>query len=215
MVALPPVWSRSPGRPRLVACCDRDFPDIWFGLCIARCNAERMLMTARFSRREALLRTAATAAGALIPAIAAPRHAMARGNEIDAALQRSVEAGDVPGMVAMAVTAQSVIYQGAFGARGIGAAPKMSADTVFRIASMIKILTSVAAMQLVEQGKLALDEPAERIDPTLASPQVLMGFDDKGAPQLRPARKPITLRNLLSHTSGLSYLLWDPSVVRY
>jgi CubicO group peptidase (beta-lactamase class C family) len=174
-----------------------------------------MLMTARFSRREALLRTAATAAGALIPAIAAPRHAMARGNEIDAALQRSVEMADVPGMVAMAATAQSVIYQGAFGARGIGAASTMSADTVFRIASMVKLLTSVAAMQLVEQGKLALDEPAERIDPTLASPQVLMGFDDKGTPQLRPARKSMTLRNLLSHTSGLSYPLWDSSAGRY
>jgi methyl acetate hydrolase len=91
----------------------------------------------------------------------------------------------------------------------------MSTDTVFRIASMAKLLTSVAALQLVERGKLKLDEPAGNIDPTLGSVQVLVGFNAKGVPQLRPAQKPITLRNLLTHTSGFSYLLWDPHVVRY
>jgi CubicO group peptidase (beta-lactamase class C family) len=80
---------------------------------------------------------------------------------------------------------------------------------------MVKLLTSVAAMQLVENGKLRLDEPAANIDPALGSLQVLAGFDARGAPQLRPAQKPITLRNLLSHTSGLSYQLWDADVVRY
>jgi CubicO group peptidase (beta-lactamase class C family) len=91
----------------------------------------------------------------------------------------------------------------------------MSADTVFRIASMVKLLTSVAAMQLVESGQLKLDEPAATIDPTLGSVQVLAGFDAQGVPQLRPVKKPITLRNLLSHTSGFSYQLWDANVVRY
>jgi methyl acetate hydrolase len=178
-------------------------------------------MTAQFSRREALLRTAAMAAASAIPAgvplpgAAAALRAVSRNSEIDAVLKKSVEAADVPGVVAMAATAQSVIYQGAFGVRGTGAAAKMSDNTVFRIASMIKLLTSVAAMQLVEGGKLGLDDPAERIDPTLASQQVLLGFDEMGAPQLRPARNPITLRNLLSHTSGLSYQLWDADVVRY
>jgi methyl acetate hydrolase len=70
-------------------------------------------------------------------------------------------------------------------------------------------------MQLVERGKLKLDEPAGAIDPTLASPQVLSGFDAKGVPQLRPAQKPLTLRNLLTHTSGFSYPLWDTNVLRY
>ena len=177
-------------------------------------------MAARFSRRDALLRTAAIAAAGVMPGppsagVAAPLRATFRTNDIDAFLQKSVETAEVPGVVAMAATAQSVIYQGAFGLRASGAAPKMSVDTVFRIASMVKLLTSVAAMQLVEQGKLGLDEPAERIDPTLASPQVLTGFDDKGVPQLRPARTPITLRNLLSHTSGFSYPLWDANAGRY
>jgi CubicO group peptidase (beta-lactamase class C family) len=70
-------------------------------------------------------------------------------------------------------------------------------------------------MQLVERGKLRLDEPAEKIDPDLASPPVLTGFDDKGAPQLRTARTPLTLHNLLTHTSGYTYPLWDADVVRY
>jgi len=91
----------------------------------------------------------------------------------------------------------------------------MSTDTVFRVASMVKLLTSVAALQLVERGKLKLDEPAGNIDPTLGSAEVLAGFDAKGVPQLRPAQKPITLRHLLTHTSGFSYLLWDPTVVHY
>jgi methyl acetate hydrolase len=62
----------------------------------------------------------------------------------------------------------------------------MSRDTVFRIASMIKLITSVAAMQLVEQGKLKLNEPVPDLDPAVGAPQVLTGFDAAGAPQLRP-----------------------------
>jgi CubicO group peptidase (beta-lactamase class C family) len=130
-------------------------------------------------------------------------------------LQAKVSTREIPGVVAMAANEQSVVYEGAFGLRDIAAASRMSTDTVFRIASMAKLLTSVAALQLVERGKLKLDEPAGNIDPTLGSVQVLVGFNAKGVPQLRPAQKPITLRNLLTHTSGFSYLLWDPHVVRY
>jgi methyl acetate hydrolase len=130
-------------------------------------------------------------------------------------LQARVDAAEVPGVVAMASTEHSIIYQGAFGARAMSAAARMSADTVFSIASMTKLLTSVAALQLVERGRLKLDEPAARVDPALGSPLVLDGFDAQGAPQLRPARKPITLRNLLTHTSGFSYQLWDTNVIRY
>src|SRR6202035_751968 len=175
-------------------------------------------MTPKLSRREALLRTAAIAAampGARFArADIAPR-TLSRSGEIDAILQAAVDAAEVPGVVAMVASERSVIYHGAFGVRGSDAAAKMSADTVFRIASMVKLLTSVAAMQLVERGKLKLDEPAANIDPSLGSPQVLTGFDAKGVPQLRAARRPITLRDLLSHTSGFSYRLWDANVVRY
>jgi methyl acetate hydrolase len=165
-----------------------------------------------FSRRDALLQMAVMACARY--ANAAPPGAVS-GREIDAALQARVDAGEVPGIVAMAATANAVIYQGSFGARDIAQPAKMSADTIFRVASMVKLLTSVAALQLVERGKLGLDEPAEKIDPTLASPQVLSGFDFNGTPQLRPARGTVTLRNLLTHTSGLSYPLWDPNAKRY
>jgi methyl acetate hydrolase len=166
------------------------------------------------NRREALLQTLAIATAGVMPrmAIAAAR---SHRSGIDDILRARVDAGDAPGVVAMAATEKSIIYEGAFGCRCLGATAKMSDDTVFRIASMVKLLTSVAAMQLVESGKLTLDEPAEKVDPTLASPLVLTGFDTRGVPQLRPARKPITLRNLLTHTSGFSYPLWDDNVMRY
>jgi CubicO group peptidase (beta-lactamase class C family) len=167
------------------------------------------------NRRDALLRTAGLAAGLLS---AAPMRSFGKpfhGGEIDAALKAKVAAREIPGVVAMAANEAALVYQGAFGVRSMAAATAMSTDTIFRIASMVKLLTSVAALQLVERGKLNLDEPAADIDPTLAAPQLLVGFDAKGIPQLRPARNPITLRNLLSHTSGFSYPLWDPNVVRY
>src|SRR4051794_9383039 len=176
-------------------------------------------MTVRFSRRETLLRTAAIAAasvipGAPFPGIAAPLRALPHSDEIDAILKARV-AGELPGVVAMAATENSVIYQGAFGVRRLGAAARMSTDTVFRIASMVKLLTSVAAMQLVERGKLKLDEPAGNIDAALAAPRILTGFDAKGVPQLGEAREFLTLRNLLTHTSGFSYPLWDANALRY
>ena len=91
----------------------------------------------------------------------------------------------------------------------------MTRDTVFRVASMVKPITSVAALQLVEQDKLSLDAPVPDIDPDLGAPQVLDGFDAKGLPQLRPAKRPVSLRDLLTHTAGFTYRLWDAKAVRY
>ena len=133
---------------------------------------------------------------------------------IDAALREAAETGAVPGVVAMAATADGPLYEGAFGVRRLGAGAAMSADTVFRIASMTKAITSVAAMQLVEQGKLSLDGPVPAIDPALADPQVLTGFDAAGRPQLRPARRPISLKHLLTHTAGFCYEIWNPDLER-
>jgi CubicO group peptidase (beta-lactamase class C family) len=135
--------------------------------------------------------------------------------KIDTALRDATRAQRVPGVVAMAATKGGIIYEGAFGSRHLGQGPAMSPDTVFRIASMIKVVTSVAAMQLVEEGKISLDAPAPAIDPALASPLVLTGFDAAGAPQLRPAKQPITLRHLLTHTAGFTYRLWDADALRY
>jgi methyl acetate hydrolase len=135
--------------------------------------------------------------------------------QIDTAFRDAIRTAQVPGIVAMAATDNGVIYEGAFGSRHLGQGPAMSRDTVFRIASMIKVITSVAAMQLVEQGRIELDAPAPAIDPVLDAPQVLTGFDAAGAPQLRPAKQPITLRHLLTHTAGFTYRLWDSDALRY
>ena len=134
---------------------------------------------------------------------------------VDAALRSAVDAGEVPGVVAMAATDRGLLYEGAFGRRVRDGVEAMTPDTVFRIASMTKAITSIAAMQLVEQGKLALEAPVPDIDPTIGAPRVLEGFDAAGAPRLRPAKRPITLRHLLTHTAGFAYDMWNPALGRY
>jgi methyl acetate hydrolase len=135
--------------------------------------------------------------------------------QIDALLRRAVEAGEVPGVVALAATADGPVYEAAFGSRTVGGGAAMTLDTVFRIASMTKAITCVAAMQQVEAGKLNLDGTLPDIDPALNAPQVLEGFDASGAPKLRPARRAITLRHLMTHTAGFTYEMWNPDTARY
>lgn len=140
---------------------------------------------------------------------------MQQAHRIDEVLRTAAERGDVPGVVAMAATREGPLYAGAFGRRGLPDGAAMTEDTVFWIASMTKAVTSTAAMQLVEQGKLALDRPIAEILPELAAPQVLEGFDAAGEPRLRPARRPITLRHLITHTAGFVYDIWNPEIRRY
>jgi methyl acetate hydrolase len=134
---------------------------------------------------------------------------------IDKVLKAATDRGDVPGVVAMAADRSGLLYEGAFGRRALPDGAAMTADTVFWIASMTKAITSAAAMQLVEQGILALDEPIANILPELAWPQVLEGFDTAGEPRLRPARRAITLHHLITHTSGFVYDIWNPEMGRY
>lgn len=135
--------------------------------------------------------------------------------DIDQVLQQEVVRGGVPGVVAAAADPSGCFYRGAFGRRSLAADAPMTLDTVFRIASMTKAVTAVAAMQLVEQGRIGLDQPAGEILPSLANPLVLEGFDPAGQPRLRPARGTITLRNLLTHTSGFVYDTWNENMNRY
>jgi CubicO group peptidase (beta-lactamase class C family) len=135
--------------------------------------------------------------------------------QVDSTLRAATSAGEVPGVVALAATDSGILYEGIFGKRRLGDGPAMTRDTVFRVASMVKVITSVAALQLVEQNKLSLDAPVPDIEPAIGAPQVLDGFDAKGLPQLRPAKRPITLRHLLTHTSGFAYRLWDAKAVQY
>src|SRR5260221_14248098 len=135
--------------------------------------------------------------------------------QIDQILRQKCEAREIPGVVAIAATGNEVIYQGAFGKRDLSKHALMTANSVFWIASMTKAVTAAAGMQLVEQGKLSLDEPIGKVLPDLASPQVLEGFDAKGEPKLRPAKKPITLRQLMTHTAGFAYDIWNGDMVKY
>jgi CubicO group peptidase (beta-lactamase class C family) len=134
---------------------------------------------------------------------------------IDLALRERVEALAIPGVVAMAATGSELIYQSAFGRRDLSKPEPMTPDSVFWIASMTKAVTAVAAMQLVEQGKLTLDAPIGTVLSELADPKVLEGFNADGAPRLRPAKSPITLRHLLTHTSGFCYDMWNAELLRY
>ena len=134
---------------------------------------------------------------------------------IDAILKSAADRGDVPGVVAIAGTDAATIYEGAFGKRDLSAPAAMTADTVFWVASMTKAIVSAAALQMVEQGKVGLDQNLGEILPELANPQVLQGWDDSGKPNLRPASTPITLRHLLTHTAGFSYEMWNADIGRY
>ena len=140
---------------------------------------------------------------------------MANQPQIDQVLRSAVEAGDVPGVVAMAATRDGVAYRGAFGKRALPEGAPMTVDSVFWIASMTKAITSTAAMQLVERGKLTLDGPIGEVLPELRAPQVLEGFNAAGEPKLRPAKRPITLRHLITHTAGFGYDIWNPDLLRY
>jgi methyl acetate hydrolase len=133
----------------------------------------------------------------------------------DAVLRRATAAGDVPGVVAMVTDREGTLYEGAFGMRALGQRAPMTLDTVAWIASMTKALTGAAVMQLVEQGRLDLESPATRWVPELGRNQVLEGFDASGKSRLRPPKRPITLRHLLTHTAGFGYEMWNEPVLRY
>jgi CubicO group peptidase (beta-lactamase class C family) len=172
------------------------------------------------NRRDVLKGAAAAAAASLAPTVwtsvsAAAVDRKAGAIAIDKVLSDAVQEKQVPGIVGIAANGSGVIYEGAFGKRNVETGPTMTLDTVFLVASMTKAVTGVAAMQLVEQGKLTLDDPIEKMLPALASPQVLEGFDEQGNPKLRPAKGKITLRQLLTHTSGFTYDFLNANTGRY
>ena len=132
---------------------------------------------------------------------------------VDAALSGPVARGEIPGVVAVAVTRTGVIYQGAFGVADLPSRRPLQTDSIFRIASMTKPITSVALMQLVEAGRLRLDDPASKYFPELADVKVFERFDERTrAYTVRPAKKTITVRHLLTHTAGFGYEFTSPIV---
>lgn len=125
---------------------------------------------------------------------------------LDASLRAAVERKEVPGVVALVTDRERVLYQGAFGVADVATGRPLATDALFRIASMTKPVASLALMQLVEQGRLGLGDPAEKYLPELAGLKVLESFDEaSGAYRVRPASRPATVRHFLTHTSGLAY----------
>ena len=133
---------------------------------------------------------------------------------IDQVLASAVEAGAVPHVVAIAADRDGVIYQGAAGARAVDGAEPASPDTVFRFMSMTKMPCTVLALQEMEMGNLELDAPVVNYCPEFDQVQVLTGFAD-GVPQLRPPASPATVRQLLTHTSGLGYGFWNGDLAEW
>jgi methyl acetate hydrolase len=124
--------------------------------------------------------------------------------QIDEALRQASDAKEIPGVVAIAGNSTDVLYQGAFGKRDVSQDQPMTPDSVFWIASMTKAITTTA-----------LDEPAAKLLPELENPQVLEGFNANGEPRLRPAKGAITLRQLMTHTAGFCYDMWNADMVKY
>lgn len=134
---------------------------------------------------------------------------------LDTVLEAPVESGDVPMVVGAITTADETIYIGAFGMGEIGGENKVSIDSVFNIASMTKAITATAAMQLVEQGELDLDSPISTWLPLADQLMVLDGFDEDDEPILREPETDVTLRHLMTHTSGHGYTTWAENLYRY
>jgi methyl acetate hydrolase len=126
-------------------------------------------------------------------------------------LSEAVRRGDAPGVVALVVGRDQVLYEGAAGKLDISHDMAMPVNAIFSIASMTKPITSVAIMILCEEGKLKLDDPVSQYLPGFDNPQVITKFNDKDASyQTRPAKRPITIRHLLTHTSGIAYGFSNP-----
>lgn len=133
---------------------------------------------------------------------------------IDRVLQAAVDRGDVPGVVAIAADRNGVIYRGAAGPRAAGSDDPLTADTHFRIMSMTKMVCTVAALQLVEKGDLDVDAPVDTYRPEFADVQVLDGWDGD-TPRLRAPASRATVKQLLTHTTGLGYWFWSEDLVKW
>jgi len=123
---------------------------------------------------------------------------------LDALLDDAVATTHIPGLVALATDSDGTFYSHASGARDVAADHPMTVDTIFRIASMTKPVTSAAVMMLVDDGAVALDDPIANYIPALGDRTVFVRFTETGV-ESRPAQDDITVRHLLTHTSGLAY----------
>lgn len=135
---------------------------------------------------------------------------------LDALLAEAVSTGAVPGIAAVVSTPDGVAYEGAAGRLRAGddSAPAVGPDTVFRLASMTKAMASVAALQLIEDGRLTLGTAVQDVLPEFGQLQVLEGFDGD-TPRLRAPSRPPTIQDLLTHTAGLGYFFTNADLLKW
>ena len=127
---------------------------------------------------------------------------------IDSLIEPMVASGQLPGAVVYIVRNGKVAYQKAFGYRDLGTRAPLKGDDIFRIASQTKAITSTAVMMLWEEGRFGLDDPIERYIPEFAKPTVLTKFNAADTTwTAEPARRSITIRHLLTHSSGIDYAM--------
>ena len=129
-------------------------------------------------------------------------------------LDRAVARREPPGLVAMVVNRDETLYAHAAGLLSVAKAVPMREDALFRIHSMTKPLTSVAALMLIDEGLLRLDDSVASFVPAFTAPQVVTKVNPDGTPATRPARLPVTIRHLLTHTSGIGYAFSDPMLLQ-
>ncbi len=153
--------------------------------------------------------------GSIAAVLATQAKRLLAASGLDQTLRDSMSRRGIPAVVAMVATPDKITYTGAFGKRDSKSGIDVKPDSIFFIASMTKAITTTAAMQLIEQGKVKLHEPVSKYLPELAKLDMLTGFDSAGKPMLRPATKPVTLHHLLTHTSGFAYDTWDENMLKY
>jgi CubicO group peptidase (beta-lactamase class C family) len=125
---------------------------------------------------------------------------------IDSVCEDAIKSGSIPGVVALVARHGKIVYLKAFGMADNAAGRALKPDDIFRIASQSKAITATAVMMLWEQGKFQLDDPISKYIPEFKNPQVLKSYDDAtGTWTGEPAKREITIRDLLTHTSGLGY----------
>lgn len=128
-----------------------------------------------------------------------------------------IAAGKIPGAIVLIQHHGKPVYYKSFGMRDVEAGTPMTADAIFPIHSVTKTITSVAAMMLVDRGKIALDDPVSKYIPAFAGVKVgVERKDDTGKPvlDLVPPRRPITIEDLLLHTSGITYGFYGEGLVK-
>jgi methyl acetate hydrolase len=134
---------------------------------------------------------------------------------ISSVLKAATDRGDVPGVAVAVVNKDGVLYNEAFGKSRTLTSTPMAKDTIFNMASMTKPVTSIAIMMLVDEGKLKIDDEVAKYLPKWKDPLVISKFNEADASyETRPAKRPITIRHLLTHTSGIGYGFSSPTLTK-